>query len=94
MLLRKFHLVAFCCAGIELDSDTEDEDSEMSVKDRLLSLVARISGLKKTLIEVEESKPQSASKCIYVVKALSLSHLVRFGYCALQNAFYHFYMPY
>lgn len=70
MPLRKSHLVAFCCAGIELDSDTEDEeDAEMSVKDRLLSLVARISGLQKTPIEVEESKLQSASKCIYDVKA-------------------------
>lgn len=51
----------------------------MSVKDRLLSLVVRVIGLKRKPIEVEESRPQSASKCICVVSALPLSHFVRFG---------------
>ena len=72
MPLWKAHLMWCCCAGIELDSNTEDEeDLEMSVKDRLLSLVVRVIGLKRKPIEVEESRPQSASKCIYDVKALS-----------------------
>lgn len=61
-------------------SDTEDEeDAEMSLKDQLLSLAARVIGLKKTPIEVEESRERSVSKCLHVVKALSLSHFVHFG---------------
>lgn len=51
------------CAGIALDSDAEDEEeAETSVKDRLLSLVVRVIGLKKRPREVEETKLQSASK--------------------------------
>lgn len=72
MPLWKSQFIGSCCAGIELDSDTEDEEgAEMSIKDRLLSQVARVIGLKKKPIEVEERKAQSASKCIYIVKALS-----------------------
>lgn len=43
-----------------------EEDAGMSVKDQLLSQVARVIGLKKKHVEMKESKPQSASKCIYV----------------------------
>ncbi|KAE8280778.1 Ryanodine receptor 2 [Larimichthys crocea] len=60
-LLQDFHHLLNTHCGIELDSDTEDEkDAEMSVKDRLLSLVVRVIGLKKKHMEVEESRPQSA----------------------------------
>ncbi|TKS85783.1 Ryanodine receptor 2 [Collichthys lucidus] len=60
-LLQDFHHLLNTHCGIELDSDTEDEmDAEMSVKDRLLSLVVRVIGLKKKRMEVEESRPQSA----------------------------------
>ena len=58
----------FCCcpAGIELDIDSEvEQDAEMSVKDWLLSLVARGLGVRKSPVE-EECKPQSGSKCICV----------------------------
>lgn len=65
-----------------MDNDTEDEkDAEMSVKDRLLSLVVRVIGLKKKHMEVEESRPQSASKCIFIVKAHFTK--VHFEYCAI-----------
>ncbi|XP_067466542.1 ryanodine receptor 2 isoform X2 [Thunnus thynnus] len=58
--LQDFHHLLNTHCGIELDSDSEDEeDAEKSVKDRLLSLVARVLGLKVTPIEVEECKPQS-----------------------------------
>ncbi|XP_073337843.1 ryanodine receptor 2 [Pagrus major] len=60
-LLQDFHHLLSTHCGIELDSDTEDEeDAEMSLKSRLLSLVVRVIGLKKKPIEVEESRPQSA----------------------------------
>nr|XP_046257248.1 ryanodine receptor 2 isoform X2 [Scatophagus argus] len=60
-LLQDFHHHLNTHCGIELDSDTnDDEDAEMSVKDRLLSLVARVTRLKKKPIEVVESRPQSA----------------------------------
>ncbi|XP_051233720.1 ryanodine receptor 2 [Dicentrarchus labrax] len=61
-LLQHFHHLLNTHSGIELDSDTEDEeDAELSVKDRLLSVVARVIGLKKKRpIEVEESRLQSA----------------------------------
>ncbi|XP_071061794.1 ryanodine receptor 2 isoform X1 [Pseudochaenichthys georgianus] len=60
-LLQDFHHLLNTHSGIELDSDTEDEeDAEMSLKDRLLSLVARVTGLRKTPIEAEGSRPQSA----------------------------------
>ena len=58
----------FCCgrAGIELDVDSEvEQDAEMSVKDWLLSLVARGLGVRKSPVE-EECKPQSGSKWICV----------------------------
>ncbi|XP_045927387.1 ryanodine receptor 2 [Micropterus dolomieu] len=58
-LLQDFHHLLNTHCGIELDNDKEDEeeDAKMSVKDRLLSLVVRVTGL-KTPIEVEE-RPQS-----------------------------------
>ncbi|KAG7228617.1 hypothetical protein INR49_013303 [Caranx melampygus] len=59
-LLQDFHHLLNTHCGIELDSDSEDEeDAEMSVKDRLLSLVARVSGLRKTPAEAEEGRLQS-----------------------------------
>lgn len=55
--------MALHSAGIEMDSDAEDEEVvEVSVKDQLLSQLARIIGLKKRAVEVEDSKPQNASK--------------------------------
>uniref|UniRef100_A0A671YWR5 Ryanodine receptor 2 n=1 Tax=Sparus aurata TaxID=8175 RepID=A0A671YWR5_SPAAU len=65
-LLQDFHNLISKHCGIELDSDTEDEeDAEMSIKGRLLSLVVRVIGLKKKPTEVDEGRPQSASKCIF-----------------------------
>uniref|UniRef100_A0A8C4H809 Ryanodine receptor 2b (cardiac) n=1 Tax=Dicentrarchus labrax TaxID=13489 RepID=A0A8C4H809_DICLA len=63
-LLQHFHHLLNTHSGIELDSDTEDEeDAELSVKDRLLSVVARVIGLKKKRpIEVEESRLQKSLK--------------------------------
>lgn len=61
-------------AGIELDSEQEDEeDAEMSLKERVLSQVVKVIRLKKRPIEMEERKSQSASK--YFVRAFSWSHL-------------------
>lgn len=46
-----------------MDSDAEDEEVvEVSVKDQLLSQVARIIGLRKRAVEVEDSKLQNVSK--------------------------------
>ncbi|XP_040906318.1 ryanodine receptor 2 [Toxotes jaculatrix] len=60
-LLQEFHHLLSTHCGIELDNDSEDkEDGEMSVKDRLLSLVMRVSGLKKKAIEIEECRSQSS----------------------------------
>ncbi|XP_059214929.1 ryanodine receptor 2 [Centropristis striata] len=60
-LLQDFHHLLNTHCGIELDCDTEDEeDAELSLRDRLVSLVARVVGLKKTPAEVELSRPQSA----------------------------------
>ena len=65
--MGKSHLIVCRRAGIESDSDTEDEeDAQMSLKDRLLGLVARVIGLKRTAVEVEGTRPQSASKCIII----------------------------
>ncbi|KAM3606327.1 uncharacterized protein V6R79_014397 [Siganus canaliculatus] len=59
-LLQDFHLILNMHCGIELDSDAEDEViSEMSVKERLFSLVTKVTGLKRKPVEVEESRPQS-----------------------------------
>ncbi|KAF3708096.1 Ryanodine receptor 2 [Channa argus] len=55
--LKHFHQQLNTHCGIELDGDSEDEDVEVSVIDQLLSLVAKITGLKKT--DVEECTPQS-----------------------------------
>ncbi|XP_071336383.1 ryanodine receptor 2 isoform X3 [Trachinotus anak] len=59
-LLQDFHHLLNTHCGIELDSDSEDEEHEMSVKDRLLSLVARVCGLRKTPVEAEKCGPQNA----------------------------------
>ncbi|XP_065815894.1 ryanodine receptor 2 [Labrus bergylta] len=60
-LLQDFHHLLNTHCGIETDNDAEDEEiAEMSVKDRLLSLVGSVLGLKKKPIEAEESGLQSA----------------------------------
>ncbi|XP_068576132.1 ryanodine receptor 2 isoform X5 [Cebidichthys violaceus] len=75
-LLQDFHHLLSTHCGIELDSDTEDEeDAEMSLKDRLLSLVVRVIGLMKTPIEVEGSRPQSAKS----LKTLISETMVRWA---------------
>ncbi|XP_071766090.2 ryanodine receptor 2-like [Centroberyx gerrardi] len=60
-LLLDFHHLLNTHCGIELDSDSEEEeDAEMSMKDRLLSLVVRVIGLKRTPTEAEvDYRPQS-----------------------------------
>uniref|UniRef100_A0A3Q3G4E5 Ryanodine receptor 2b (cardiac) n=1 Tax=Labrus bergylta TaxID=56723 RepID=A0A3Q3G4E5_9LABR len=59
-LLQDFHHLLNTHCGIETDNDAEDEEiAEMSVKDRLLSLVGSVLGLKKKPIEAEESRLQS-----------------------------------
>lgn len=73
-----------------MDSDTEDEeDAEMSVKGRLLSLVVRVIGLKKKPTEEEVGRPQSASKCV-----LSASLNIYDTILSKVTAFYHFFMRY
>lgn len=67
-----------------MDSDSEDEeDTEMSVKDRLFSLVAGVLRLKMTSVEVEDCGPQSHSKCVYSM--LQNPFFVYFGHSALEN---------
>ncbi|XP_069548702.1 ryanodine receptor 2 [Brachyistius frenatus] len=64
-LLQDFHHLLNTHCGIEVDSDSEDEeDAEMSVKDRLVSLVARVIGLNKTPKEMEAWRSQSLKKLI------------------------------
>ncbi|XP_028459753.1 LOW QUALITY PROTEIN: ryanodine receptor 2 [Perca flavescens] len=59
-LLQDFHHLLNTHCGIELNSDTEhEEDAERSLRDQLLSLAARVIGLKKTPIEVEGSRARS-----------------------------------
>ncbi|KAM9848015.1 LOW QUALITY PROTEIN: ryanodine receptor 2-like [Aulostomus maculatus] len=59
-LLQDFHQLLNMHCGIDLDGDSEEEeDAEVSVKDRLLSLVVRVLGLKRTPLKGEECKPQS-----------------------------------
>lgn len=53
----------FLCAGIESESNGEDEEvAETSVKTLILSQVARVIGLRKKPLEVDESKPVASSK--------------------------------
>nr|XP_043902413.1 ryanodine receptor 2-like [Solea senegalensis] len=60
-LLRDFHHLLSTHCGIELDSESEDEeDAEMPVKDWLLSLVVRAFEVRKSSTQVEESRPRSA----------------------------------
>lgn len=67
-------------AGIDLDRVAEvEEDAGMSVKDQLLSQVARVLGLKKKHVEVKESKPQNASKCICVPIDLPVYGIIQQG---------------
>ncbi|XP_047191096.1 ryanodine receptor 2-like isoform X3 [Scophthalmus maximus] len=57
-LLQDFHHLLNAHCGVELVSDSEDEkDAEMSVKDRLLSLVARGFAVRKSPADVEKCKP-------------------------------------
>lgn len=52
----------FLCAGIESEGDGEEEEAtETSVKNQLLSQVARVIGLNKKASEVAESKPVTTS---------------------------------
>lgn len=56
--------LVFFHAGIESESNGEDEEvAETSVKTQILSQVARVLGLKKKPLEVDESKPVASSKC-------------------------------
>lgn len=76
-----------------MESDSDDEDVEMSVKDRLLGLRARIFGLKKTPTEVESSVPQCVSKLskliksCFVVKVCEDSQSLYCAYCASRFFF-------
>ncbi|KAM9808663.1 ryanodine receptor 2 isoform 4-T4 [Syngnathus typhle] len=59
-LLRDFHQLLKSHCGIELDGGSEEnEPVETSVRDQLLSLGARVLGLKKTATPVEENEPLS-----------------------------------
>lgn len=52
------------CVGIESESDGEGEEvSRASVKNVLLSQVAKVIGLKVKPFEVAESKAGTTSKC-------------------------------
>lgn len=67
-----------------MDSDSEDEeDDEQSVKNRLLSLMARVLGQKLATVEVEEYRSQSLSECIYSM--LQNHFFLYFGYSAFEN---------
>ncbi|XP_077437450.1 ryanodine receptor 2-like [Vanacampus margaritifer] len=60
-LLRDFHQLLNAHCGIELDGASEEgEGAEMSVKDQLLSLGAKVLGLKRTPTQVEDSAPHSS----------------------------------
>nr|XP_040034926.1 ryanodine receptor 2 [Gasterosteus aculeatus aculeatus] len=75
-LLKDFHRLLSTHCGVELDGDSEDEeDAEMSLKDRLFSRVARVVGLMKTPMEVERSRPHSAKS----LKALISETMVRWA---------------
>uniref|UniRef100_A0A3Q3W2P9 Uncharacterized protein n=1 Tax=Mola mola TaxID=94237 RepID=A0A3Q3W2P9_MOLML len=67
-LLQDFHLLLNTHCGRNMLVAEVEEDAGMSVKDQLLSQVARVIGLKKKHVEVKESKPQNASK--YSLKTL------------------------
>uniref|UniRef100_A0A672JJC7 Ryanodine receptor 2b (cardiac) n=1 Tax=Salarias fasciatus TaxID=181472 RepID=A0A672JJC7_SALFA len=59
-LLQDFHHLLNTHCGVELDSDSEDEeDAEMSVKERLLGLMARVAGLHKTPTDMEDRRSQN-----------------------------------
>lgn len=54
----------FFCVGIESESDGEGEEVAVaSVKNTLLSQVAKVVGLKIKPFEVAESKAVTTSKC-------------------------------
>ncbi|XP_061692591.1 ryanodine receptor 2 [Syngnathoides biaculeatus] len=58
-LLRDFHRLLNTHCGIELDGASEEgETAVMSVKDQLISLGARVLGLKRMPTEVEDKGPQ------------------------------------
>lgn len=77
--LWKSQLTGSYCGDIGLDSEKVDEEAaEMSVKDQILSQVARVIGLKKKTTEVEESKP-CASKCNYCCQSSFVVSLCTFG---------------
>ncbi|XP_047459189.1 ryanodine receptor 2 isoform X2 [Mugil cephalus] len=60
-LLHSFHHLLNTHCGIQVDSDSEDEeDSEMSVKERLFSLAARVIGLNKIPNELEDGRSHSS----------------------------------
>ncbi|KAM4591284.1 ryanodine receptor 2 isoform 1-T1 [Odontesthes bonariensis] len=68
-LLQDFHNLLKTHCSIELDSESEDEDdAKMSLKDRLLSVVGKVTGLKKRSTETEEYRshsPKSLTKLIF-----------------------------
>ncbi|XP_029031557.1 ryanodine receptor 2 isoform X4 [Betta splendens] len=60
-LLQDFHQLLSTHCGIELDTDSDDEENaEMSVRDWLFSLVPKIIGARKTAIEAGKCMLQSA----------------------------------
>ncbi|KAM9726666.1 ryanodine receptor 2-like [Menidia menidia] len=59
-LLQDFHNLLKANCVIELDSESEDDDDvKMSLKDRLLNIVGRVIGLKKTSMKAEECRSLS-----------------------------------
>ncbi|XP_054654360.1 ryanodine receptor 2 isoform X4 [Dunckerocampus dactyliophorus] len=59
-LLQDFHHLLNTHCGIELDgASDEGESAELSVKDQLFSLAARVLGQKRAAVEVEANRPQS-----------------------------------
>ncbi|XP_061915089.1 ryanodine receptor 2-like isoform X1 [Entelurus aequoreus] len=73
-LLRDFHhLLNTHCGGIELDGASEEgKAAQLSVKDQLLSLAARLLGLKRTAAEVEANRAQSPKWLMLYISATML----------------------
>nr|XP_061794423.1 ryanodine receptor 2-like [Nerophis lumbriciformis] len=66
-LLRDFHQLLDMHSCIELDSASEESKAaEVTLKDQLLSLGARVLGLKRMSTQLEDNGPQCASKYMLV----------------------------